>query len=74
MFLDTEYSSEVFKTLLAVPILVKLQGKAKSRSSCPEVLCKNRCFYKFRKIHRKTPVPVSLFYTKKRISDAGVFL
>ena len=27
----------------------------------PEVFCKKRCLYKFRKIHRKTPVPESLF-------------
>ena len=27
----------------------------------PEVLCKKRCSKKFRKIHRKTPVPESLF-------------
>ena len=27
----------------------------------PEVLCKRRCSYKFRKIPRKTPVPESLF-------------
>ena len=27
----------------------------------PEVFYKKRCSYKFRKIHRKTPVPESLF-------------
>ena len=27
----------------------------------PEVFCKKRCSQKFRKIHRKTPVPESLF-------------
>ena len=27
----------------------------------PEVFCRNRFSYKFRKIHRKTPVPESLF-------------
>ena len=27
----------------------------------PEVFCKKRCSLKFRKIHRKTPVPESLF-------------
>ena len=27
----------------------------------PEVFCRNRFCYKFRKIHRKTPVPESLF-------------
>ena len=26
-----------------------------------EVLCKKRCSWKFRKIHRKTPVPATLF-------------
>ena len=29
-----------------------------------EVLCKTRCFQKFLKIHRKTPVPGSLFKIK----------
>ena len=27
----------------------------------PEVFCKRSCSYKFHKIHRKTPVPESLF-------------
>ena len=27
----------------------------------PEAFCKKRCFSKFRKIHRKTPVPETLF-------------
>ena len=31
----------------------------KYRSSLPEVFCKRRCSTKFRKIKRKTPVPVS---------------
>ena len=30
------------------------------RSSCPEVFCK-KVFLKFYKMHRKTPVPESLF-------------
>ena len=30
-----------------------------------EVLCKKRCSWKFRKIHRKTPVPATLL--KKRL-------
>ena len=34
---------------------------AKLRKQPPEVLCKKRCSQKFHKIHRKTPVPKSLF-------------
>ena len=32
-----------------------------NRSSRPEVFCKKRCSQKFRKIHKKTPVPQPLF-------------
>ena len=37
------------------------------RSSQPDVLCKKRCSYKFRKIHRKTPVLESATSSKKRL-------
>ena len=30
----------------------------------PEVFCEKRCSYKFRKIHRKTPVTFAKFLTK----------
>ena len=49
----------------------------------PEVLCKDRFSYKFCKLHRKTPVPESLFNKVvgvrpatllKRDSGTGVFL
>ena len=33
----------------------------KKQKQPPEVFCKKRCSYKFYKIHRKTPVPESLF-------------
>ena len=33
----------------------------KDEKQPPEVFCKNRCSYKFRKIRRKAPVPESLF-------------
>ena len=33
----------------------------KNQKQPPEVFCKKRCSWKFRKIHRKTPVPESLF-------------
>ena len=32
-----------------------------NRNSRPEVFCKKKCSQKFRKIHRKTPVPETLF-------------
>ena len=32
-----------------------------NKKQLTEVLCKKRCSYKFRKIHRKTLVPESLF-------------
>ena len=32
-----------------------------------EVFCKKGCSKKFRKIHRKTPVPESLFYEKETL-------
>ena len=32
-----------------------------NQKQLPEVFYKKRCSYKFRKIHRKTPVPESLF-------------
>ena len=35
----------------------------------PEVLCKKSCSQKFRKIHRKTPVPESLFLTKLQVTE-----
>ena len=34
---------------------------SKTRTKRPEVICKKRCSLKFRKIHRKTPVPETLF-------------
>ena len=33
----------------------------KDQKHRPEVFCKKSCSQKFRKIHRKTPVPESLF-------------
>ena len=48
-----------------------------------EVSYKKRCSQKFRKIHRKTPVPETLFHKVagdtpatllKRVPDTGVFL
>ena len=38
----------------------------------PEVFCKKKCFYKFRKIHRRTPAPEGFF--SKRDSNTSVFL
>ena len=40
------------------------------RSSRPEVFCKKRCSQKFRKIHRKTPVPEALFCTVAGLEPA----
>ena len=36
------------------------------RKSSSEVFCKKRCSQIFRKIHRKTPVPESLFFLKNK--------
>ena len=43
------------------------------RSSRREVLCKKRCSWKFRKIHRKTPVPDSLCNFIRKETLAPVF-
>ena len=43
----------IFKMLNASFLRIQKQS--------PEVFCKKRCSYKFQKIHRKTPVPESLF-------------
>ena len=37
----------------------------KFQKQSPEVFCKKRCIYKFRKIHRKTPVPQACNFIKK---------
>ena len=39
----------------------------KIQNQPPEVFCNKRCSKKFHKIHRKTPVPESLFLLKKRL-------
>ena len=38
----------------------------------PKVLCKKRCSQKFRKIHRKTPVPESLFHKVAGLRPAAL--
>ena len=37
------------------------------RKQPPEVFCKKRCFQRFRKIYRKTPLPQSLFLIKLQL-------
>ena len=46
-FLDKDYSSEVFQTLLAVPRFSKVAGKSQKQSSRGVLL--KRCSWKFRK-------------------------
>ena len=41
-------------------ILILLQHISKFQKQPPEVLCKKSCSQKFRKVHRKTPVPETL--------------
>ena len=41
-----------------------------SQKQPPEVFCKKRCSYKFRKIHRKTPVPECLFKESCKLRSA----
>ena len=38
-------------------------SEVQSQKQPPQVFCKKRCSQKFRKIHRKTSVPESLFWT-----------
>ena len=47
VFLDNEYSSEVFRTLLAVPHFSNVARKSQKQSSRGVLL--KRCFWKFRK-------------------------
>ena len=56
VFLDKEYSSEVFQTLLAVPHFSKVAAKKLKAEPVVQM-----CSWKLHKIHRKTHVPEYLF-------------
>ena len=52
----------VFTNLVIIyKVLMKFCNEQKQP---PEVFCEKRCSWKFHKIHRKTPVPESLFLIK----------
>ena len=53
---------DTIKELQAVRLATLLKRHPRSgQKQPPEVFCKKRCSQKFRKIHRKAPVPESLF-------------
>ena len=59
-------STRDFATTLPMKLYLNRTSKntkkplEKVQKQSPEVLCKKKCSYKFRRIHRKTPVPQSL--------------
>ena len=65
-----------FEPVFAKPTCPSYNDKPQMnhRSEPPEVFCKERCSQKFHKIHRKAPVPESLFkkmlLKKKRLAQA----
>ena len=46
-------------------LLSMRMSSTKVQKQPPEVFCKKKCSYKFRKIYSKTPVPESLNFIKK---------
>ena len=53
--------SAKIRIMLAVCRRFRMMETSDNSSSCPEVFYVKRCSSKFHKIHRKTPVPESLF-------------
>ena len=54
-------SSIIDARVLNTALLLQTLFQPRFQKQPPDVFCNKRCFYKFHKIHRKTPVPESLF-------------
>ena len=59
--LTSQRAPKVLIDLNEETVFIIALGKMQIQKQPPEVFCKKRCSEKFRKIHKKTPVPESLF-------------
>ena len=60
VFVKFTYVFKVFSKLESLHVESKKLVRHKTEAA-QEMFCKKKCLKKFRKIHRKTPVPESLF-------------
>ena len=65
--LTSQRAPKVLIDLNEETVFIIALGKMQIQKQPPEVFCKKRCSEKFRKIHKKTPVPESLFFIKLQL-------